>query len=478
MDITAVLNVHREGRLLVPSLRSFQVAIQRARDAGMDIEAYIIADRADAKTLDLLNALNTGIEVVPTGYGDLGQARNAAVKIAKGRYVAFLDADDLWGGDWLVKAWAHRPTDDNFVAHPQWWVAFTTNNAQLQLVEHVGTQDPRYDPDWLVQFNPWTALCFAPRTILEDHPYQAREPGIGYEDWQFNCNTVAEGVQHVAIPGSIHFIRQGKGVAGSLCEGLRAAGTVPGMLPYFERRPGLPRATEDMVQSTLDAQWFARCVIEANACEPRLWPLPGPLRTWVTPKPTCAETLWLLQECPGKDANVLIVLPDVGGQLFSAAVDLVKQWEAEDRHRVMSRVTFLVTTAAPNKGNIHAMETAVPGCNIIFLSALWKNRTASEKLFIMQRFLTQNIPENVLCLDDPWLAAVLQINAKAVKNYSNVWYYAGVPRFEGGRPVSPGLQHLPEIFDDLHRVVCETTDVKDGLVSTYGFPADRLETIA
>ena len=475
MDITAVMTVHREGRLLVPSLRSFQAAIAAARAASLTVEAYIIADRSDAKTLALIASLNTGIEVVETDWGDLGQARNTAVKLALCRYVAFLDADDLWGTDWLVEAWTQRPADDNFVAHPQWWVAFSTDNVQLKLIEHVGTQDPRYDPNWLVQYNIWTALCFAPRQVLLDHPYRGGEPGIGYEDWRFNADTAAAGIPHVAIPDTIHWVRKR---SGSLSKALCAAGAVPGKLDYFESRSGLPGPRQPMVQSPLDAQRFQARLAEVNACEPRLWPILGPLQSWVPPTASCAETLWRLQETPGRDAAVMIVLPDAGGPLFEAAVKLTKLWQFEDPKRDKFKVTFLVTTAAANKANIHRMTTELPGADLIFLDRFWTKHSNAEKLFILQRFLTQNIPENVLCLDDPWLAGVLQLNGKAIKCYSNVWYYAGVPFIHEGRPTSAALQHLPDIFDDLCRCICQTQQLKDSLVSTYGLPAARLEVIA
>ena len=68
----------------------------------LDWELIVINDGSTDKTLELLLAVNDArLKVYSYPNGGLSIARNRGINLAKGEYISFLDADDLWTPDKL-----------------------------------------------------------------------------------------------------------------------------------------------------------------------------------------------------------------------------------------------------------------------------------------------------------------------------------------------------------------------------------------
>ena len=118
-DLACIVTGHREGRLAVPTLRSFQRAIEVARE-HYSVQALLYLDRPDALTERLFKGFaETPESLQIVDFGDQGQVRNAAIEKVEGTYTAFLDGDDLWSSDWLVQAMGFlQDKPDTYIAHP------------------------------------------------------------------------------------------------------------------------------------------------------------------------------------------------------------------------------------------------------------------------------------------------------------------------------------------------------------------------
>jgi len=224
IDITAVLNGHKEGLLAGPSLNSFERAIGMARDAGLTVEGKIVLDRPDAATRMQFASVASRYEIVVTDHGDLGLARNSAVAAANGTFISFLDGDDLWSANWLVAA--HQRCADEpqaTVAHSEVNIVF---GEQRLLWWHVDSRSPLFDPDFLRFNNYWDAMAFAATEIFRRYPQAATNLplGYGYEDWHWNCVTLSAGIDHRPALGTAHFKRRRKG---SLLAMTNAANSIP-----------------------------------------------------------------------------------------------------------------------------------------------------------------------------------------------------------------------------------------------------------
>lgn len=209
MDITAVVNAHNEGILLASTLRSVRLAKEHAESHGNQVEVIVVLDRASQDTVEFLaNQEILAASLVTTEVGDLGQSRNVGANAASGEFLAFLDGDDLWGETWLTAAASAARRDSRAIVwHPAVNVYFPINPV---LFFHKDMEEPDFDVWGLVIQNHWTALSFARRSLYVQYPYPAisLSEGLGFEDWSWNCNTIAGGVLHKVVPETTHFVRQ------------------------------------------------------------------------------------------------------------------------------------------------------------------------------------------------------------------------------------------------------------------------------
>ena len=68
-----------------------------------DYELIVVNDGSSDNTAEVLSAYDDKLRVLDKPNGGLSSARNAGIRAARGRYIAFLDADDRWLPDKLAK---------------------------------------------------------------------------------------------------------------------------------------------------------------------------------------------------------------------------------------------------------------------------------------------------------------------------------------------------------------------------------------
>ncbi|MDM0045147.1 glycosyltransferase family A protein [Variovorax dokdonensis] len=233
-DVTAVVTAHREGLLLKPALDSVELCVKDAECKGISVQTVISLDRPNELTCSIAERYcnsHSNVSIIFPDAGDLGISRNVAVEAAAGNYVAFLDGDDLWGGNWLSTAFTTAETERRaLVLHPEVNVYFGRHN---HVFLHVDMEANHFNIAGLAITNYWTSLCFAPKKLLVQCPYPASnlKQQIGFEDWGWNLSVLSAGVIHKVVPGTGHAIRMKRNA--SLLSETSSAGCMPRSSDFF-----------------------------------------------------------------------------------------------------------------------------------------------------------------------------------------------------------------------------------------------------
>ena len=96
-------------------------------------EVLVVDDGSADNTASILEAFGQRVTLLSRPHGGAAGAKNAALEVARGPYVAFLDADDVWVRDKLARQLAHcatRPDVDLcYTAYDNFWISELADEA-------------------------------------------------------------------------------------------------------------------------------------------------------------------------------------------------------------------------------------------------------------------------------------------------------------------------------------------------------------
>jgi len=211
-DLSVVVTAHSETVVCGPTMRSADLAVAAARARGYDVETVVALDQATGATRAFFDqARFDHWQRWEFDEGDLGRVRNAAVARSTGRYVAFLDADDLFSENWLAEGVtaldAAAQEGRRVIAHPELNVMF---DGGISVLVHIDQTSPLFTPYFAYLRNYHDSLCMTPREAHLAIPYVSRDipNGLSFQDWQFSIESMAAGWEHVLVHDTIIFKRR------------------------------------------------------------------------------------------------------------------------------------------------------------------------------------------------------------------------------------------------------------------------------
>jgi glycosyltransferase involved in cell wall biosynthesis len=211
-DLTLVVTAHDETAVCGPTMRAADLAVDLARSRGYSVQTIIGLDAASEATSAYFHqACFDHWERRVLTEGDLGRVRNALVPECDGRYVAFLDADDIFSENWLAEGVATLDAaaerGERAIAHPELNVVF---DGQATVLLNIDQDSPLFTPHYLYVRHYYDSLCMAPRDAHLEVPYVTRDVpnGLSYQDFQFTIETMAAGWKHRVVTDTIIFKRR------------------------------------------------------------------------------------------------------------------------------------------------------------------------------------------------------------------------------------------------------------------------------
>lgn len=211
-DLTVAITAHNESIVAGPMIASVEAAIARVVASGLSVERLIGLDNATPECEEFFT--QEGLSkwsLHRVAFKDPFLTRNAMVDKATGRWIAFIDADDLVSENWFEEAIAllqyHEARNEKVIIHPELnWIFEGTNSIFVKPDQ----MDELFNPYYFYNANYYDMMSLYPVEAARSIPYQSRDidHGFGYQDWQWNVQTMAAGWIHKVAIDTVIFKRR------------------------------------------------------------------------------------------------------------------------------------------------------------------------------------------------------------------------------------------------------------------------------
>lgn len=210
VTLSIIITAHHEGLLAHKTMLSVFRAIDKLQEAGYSHEIIIHIDKGDKSTNDYFTRYEKrkNIKIIHSDFGDTGPSRNRAVEEAVGKYVTFLDADDLISRNWFLEGVRLLESNDsNTIACPAAILTFGTDAPNILTIQP-DSISKEADIITMIGENCWSSVIMTHRELLLANPYRVLSKGYAHEDYLFNCNALQNGAHFITVKDTVLFYRR------------------------------------------------------------------------------------------------------------------------------------------------------------------------------------------------------------------------------------------------------------------------------
>ncbi|WP_303851733.1 glycosyltransferase family 2 protein [Seleniivibrio woodruffii] len=216
IDISLIITFHHEGTLAHITLNSIERCRRFAEKNGIRCEYIWVLDNIDEETGRVLEnhpADRDIVKMLEVDCKDAGKSRNEGIAAASADTIAIFDGDDLYSENWIERSMYYlKQYGDNVILHPEYMVTFDQIKCFGRQIDQT---ENKFSIDGLLTSNYWTsAWTIARKSVYQKVPYvgtHVKETGFAFEDWHWNCETVAAGFVHRLTPETVGFYRRRQG---------------------------------------------------------------------------------------------------------------------------------------------------------------------------------------------------------------------------------------------------------------------------
>ena len=214
MEVTSIINFHREDDYAECALKSLEAASIYAIERGCECNILMILDRPSEVVLEIAKRFEETSRVssalVIVNNGSLGLSRNDGVVRASGRYVMLCDGDDLCSVNMIFDSW-------------------------IEVKSYLEDKGRRVCciPEYIYEFGKWVSLrkfyssrffnirdfavvhpfcshLFIETEILRKNLFRDLSPtsGFAFEDWDLNVRLISSGVEVEVAKGTTLYYRK------------------------------------------------------------------------------------------------------------------------------------------------------------------------------------------------------------------------------------------------------------------------------
>lgn len=514
IDISVIICGHNEGRLIHRTITSVLRAVDYAKlKKNLEIEIIISLDNPSEEMFDYINNSKYRDRFVSytNNFIDLALSRNFAATKARGKYLAFIDGDDIFCETWLLKSFDKAENyKEECILHPEYFISFEAKN---HLWKRISSVDPSFRFGSLFAYNLWDATIFLNASLMKRFNFKAcpKDSGWGYEDYDFFCNTLGSDVPHLIVEETVVFVRAKS--YGSMLQNYASTYRVlyrnklfePSILRKLIRKEEEPLqirksikhrildkfprlhlflwkikvVAQDLlkipVKITNYPEWLLEEWRAINKIEPEIFPSDKILRAIIQYNPIQSDFLAnaYLNVCDevGEDVKHIIFVPflKVGGAekvVFNFIKSLQTLYPKE-------RIAIISTEPSDSPWK-DKLPKEVPFIDIGNMGRL----TYEEKENLLLKLIIQLQPQNVYNVSSIRTFEIFGKYQKAISENTNIFTFVFCPEYdEQGRMSGFAFSYLDKQIDYNKKIFTDNQKYIDQLCDIYAFDKDKFVSL-